>query len=56
MPCTLPFLIVGGSNKEGVIYQSDFVVLGAIHLMKIILQKVHTLSGFAHPPPPPPLV
>ena len=25
----------------------------AIHLMKIILQKVHTLSGFSQTPPPP---
>ena len=24
----------------------------AIHLMKIILQKVHTLSGFSQTPPP----
>ena len=40
---------VGGSRGIGH-FCTLFGAHKAIHLMKIILQKVHTLSGFSQPP------
>ena len=47
----------GGGNDDGGgggggVFVRYLGRIKAIQLMKITLQKVYTLSGFSHPPPP----